>query len=232
MKSKQLIRARRIKNVVLITSVLLLATLSVFAVNKAEYANKTIQHTLNELESGRFQDGDIIFQSSQSGQSLAIQLATHSKYSHVGMLFQRDDKWMVLEAVQPVKATPFKQWIQHGDDQHYVVKRLKNAKKILTPEVLEDMKAIAESWVGKNYDLHFDWSDERIYCSELVWKIYHRTTGLSVGKTQKFKEFDFDHPEVQRILKARYGEDLPLESTVISPGAIFESDLLFEVDRN
>ena len=32
------------------------------------------------------QNGDIIFQSSQSDQSIAIQLATHSKYSHMGIV--------------------------------------------------------------------------------------------------------------------------------------------------
>ncbi|EPR85580.1 hypothetical protein [Acinetobacter gerneri] len=33
-----------------------------------------------------FQTGDIIFQTSKSAQSLAIQKATHSPYSHMGML--------------------------------------------------------------------------------------------------------------------------------------------------
>ena len=50
--------------------------------------------------------GDIIFQSSNSGQSRAIQLATHSKYSHVGLIFNENDQWMVYEAVQPVCVTP------------------------------------------------------------------------------------------------------------------------------
>ena len=25
---------------------------------------------------------------------------------------------------------------------------------------------------NKDYDLYFEWSDDKIYCSELVWKIY------------------------------------------------------------
>ena len=36
------------------------------------------------------QTGDIIFQTSNSNQSKAIQLATHSKYSHVGILYKKN----------------------------------------------------------------------------------------------------------------------------------------------
>ena len=151
------------------------------------------------------------------------------------MLFQSPEeqgKWYVLEAVQPVKITAFEQWITHGDDHHYVVKRLKDAEKIMTAEVTNEMIAMGKKMIGKNYDLYFGWSDDRIYCSELVWKLYKRTTGLSIGATQKFEELNFKHPEVKRILKERYGNDLPLQETIISPGAMFESELLVEVGRN
>jgi hypothetical protein len=33
------------------------------------------------------------------------------------------------------------------------------------------MKATGEGFLGKDYDLTFGWSDERLYCSELVWKV-------------------------------------------------------------
>lgn len=51
------------------------------------------------------QTGDIIFQISRSSQSKAIQLATHSDYSHTGMLVIRNKKPYVFEAVGPVKYT-------------------------------------------------------------------------------------------------------------------------------
>lgn len=52
------------------------------------------------------QTGDIIFQISQSSQSKAIQLATHSDYSHTGMIVIREKKPYVFEAVGPVIYTP------------------------------------------------------------------------------------------------------------------------------
>jgi hypothetical protein len=43
-------------------------------------------------------DGDIVFQTSRSSQSLAIQAATHSPYSHMGMVLMRGDKPFVLRS--------------------------------------------------------------------------------------------------------------------------------------
>tara|TARA_B100000508_G_scaffold91658_2_gene71458 strand:- start:23533 stop:24180 length:648 start_codon:yes stop_codon:yes gene_type:complete len=177
----------------------------------------------------KLQSGDIIFQSSMSGQSYAIQLATHSKYSHVGILFEKDGEMMVYEAVQPVCVSDLDEWISRGDDDHYVVKRLKNAEDKLTPKILEEMKSEATNHLGKNYDLYFGWSDERIYCSELVWKIYNRTLGIEVAKPQLLKDFDLTHPVVQKKLKERYGNNIPYDEKVISPGAMFESEVLEEI---
>ena len=176
-----------------------------------------------------FQDGDIIFQSSTAGQSLAIQLATKSKYSHVGIIYKIDGDFFVLEAVQPVKITPFKIWVSHGDNNHYVVKRLKNADQILTKEIINKMKQIGNKFIGKNYDLYFEWSDDRIYCSELVWKIYQEGTGIEIGELQKLSDFDLTSEVVKQKLKERYGNNIPMDELVISPGAMFDSELLVEV---
>jgi uncharacterized protein YycO len=177
-----------------------------------------------------WQEGDIIFQNSYSSQSRAIQLATHSNYTHVGIVFKNQQKWYVLEAVQPVKSTPLNVWIKNGQKEHFVVKRLKNADKLLTIHALEKMKSVGQSYLGKNYDLYFGWSDERIYCSELVWKIYYQALGIEIGKLEKLGSFDLNHPEVKQKLKERYGLQIPVNEQVISPQAIFVSDKLEKVD--
>jgi hypothetical protein len=61
-------------------------------------------------------DGDLIFQTSKSSQSLAIQRATGSPYSHMGLIFNRDGKPYVFEAVATVRFTPLDQWIARGVD--------------------------------------------------------------------------------------------------------------------
>lgn len=179
-------------------------------------------------EEKHFQNGDIIFQDSFSSQSKAIKLATHSKYSHVGIVYVEHGKTYVYEAVGPVVLTPLKRWIANGVNNKYVLKRLKN-KALLTPKALKKMQKVAESFKNKPYDALFGWSDSRIYCSELVWKIYKRGLGIELGALKKLKSFDLTHPVVKAKLKERYGNHTPLNENVIAPQGIFDSDLLMEL---
>jgi len=174
-------------------------------------------------------DGDILFQISTSGQGKAIQLATKSPYSHCGILFKENKDWMVFEGVQPVKKTLLSEWINRGDGHHFISKRHKHAASLLTSEVKEKMKEEAKKLVGKNYDLTFEWNDDRIYCSELVYKIYQRGAGVSVGTLQKLQDFNLNSTVVRAKLKERYGKHIPLNETVISPGAIFADSNLVEI---
>lgn len=180
-------------------------------------------------ESQTLKSGDIIFQTSQSSQSKAIQLATRSEYSHMGIIYMEGDQTFVYEAVQAVKSTPLKEWIARGKNQHYVVKRLKNSEEVLTTETLNKMKAVGNKFKNKNYDLYFEWSDDRIYCSELVWKIYFEATGISIGTLQELQDFDLSSPQVKQKLKERYGDKIPLNEKVISPASMFNSDVLMTV---
>lgn len=174
-------------------------------------------------------DGDIVFQVSLSSQSRAIQAATHSKYSHMGIVFLDGGKAYVHEAVGPVKETPLETWISRGAKRHFVAKRLRNADALLTKEAVERMKEVGNGFRGLPYDLTFEWSDARMYCSELVWKIYKHALGLEIGRLQKIRDFDLAHPSVRAKMEERYGRDVPLDETVISPAAMFESVKLNEV---
>ena len=188
---------------------------------------------VDELKnSGLIQNGDIIFQTSLSSQSQAIQLATHSKYSHCGIIYEEKGRFYVFEAIQPVKTTPLDTWIARGKNGHYVIKRLHNADDILTTNTLQKMKAEGQKFKGKNYDLTFEWSDDRIYCSELVWKIYQRATGIEIGELETLSDFDLSHAIVREKIKERFGEKIPKNETVISPAALYESNLLITVQSN
>lgn len=175
--------------------------------------------------------GDIIFQTSRSSQSKAIQLATRSKYSHLGIVYEHESNYYVYEAIQPVKLTKLDDWIKRGEGSHFVVKRLKNSEQLLTKEVLKRMKDVGERFKGKNYDIYFEWSDDRIYCSELVWKIYKEALGVEIGELQELSSFDLDNELVRSKMKERYGDDIPLHEKVISPAQIFDSELLVTVGQ-
>ena len=177
------------------------------------------------------QPGDIIFQTSQSSQSLAIQLATHSKYSHMGIIFLRDGQSYVYEASNVVKFTPLDEWIHRGKAGHYIIKRLRDAENLLTPDKITRVEKIAFEYKDKPYDLYFEWSDKRIYCSELVWKIYKRSMNIEIGKLTYLKDFNLESDIVQKKLKERFGDKIPYDEFVISPQAMFESDLLVTVGK-
>jgi len=90
-------------------------------------------------------DGDIIFHTSRSAQSAAIQRATHSPYSHVGIVIHRDGKPYVFEANATVRYTPLADWIARGDGGRYVVKRLAGG---LTAEQAAQLRAAARHTAG------------------------------------------------------------------------------------
>jgi hypothetical protein len=171
-------------------------------------------------------DGDIIFHASRSSQSLAIQRATASRYSHMGVIFVRGGKPTVFEAVSTVRYTPLERWVARGQGGHFVVKRLVQP---ITGEQMGRLKAAAREFEGRPYDLTFEWSDTRIYCSELVWKLFERGIGVRIGALQHLREFNLNDPATRVKLKERYGEDIPLQESVISPSAMFSSPLLITV---
>lgn len=207
------------------------------------YAKRKFYDPKHRLENARtevnkladqdeLRNGDLIFQTSLSGQSKAIQLATNSKYSHCGLIYEDGNDFYVFEAVQPVKRTPLDKWIARGQHGKFVIKRLKNADQVLTPATLTKMKKVGDHFNGKNYDLTFEWSDDKIYCSELIWKIYQRATGIEIGKLEKLSDFDLTNEVVKKKMKERYGDRIPKDEIVISPASIFDSELLTTVRSN
>ncbi|WP_136666964.1 YiiX family permuted papain-like enzyme [Flavobacterium sp. H122] len=176
--------------------------------------------------SEQVKEGDIILQTSESYQCEAVRLATNSKFSHCGIIFKDNDKTYVLEAVQPVKITPLDEWISHGKESDYLIRRCKNSEELLDSKKIESMKTYGKNMLNKDYDLYFEWSDEKIYCSELVWKIYKEGAGIEICPFKKLKEFNLSNPKVKKIMKERYGNNVPLEENVIAPSQLAESKLL------
>ena len=113
--------------------------------------------------------GDIIFQDLPSAQSEAVRLATGSQYSHVGMIVEKEGRLLVLEAIGPVLYTPMEEWVERGGG-HFAVKRYRLRGNPLDAGKKEQLVVEGEKLLGIPYDPYFLWSDERVYCSELVYK--------------------------------------------------------------
>ncbi len=185
----------------------------------------------NKISNLFVQDGDLIFQSSYSKQSQAVEIATNSKYSHCGIIFIENNVPYVYEAVQPVGKRKLLDWISSGVDQTCVIKRFKGLDTLDKNSILR-MKEYAASQFGKNYDGYFSWSDKEMYCSELVYKTYKNCINFVLAQPKTLRDFNIDAPVVRKIMKDRYGDDIPYDELMISPGQLYDAPSLFTVYSN
>lgn len=160
--------------------------------------------------------GDIIFHKSQSQQAKAITEASGSEWTHVGIIVANAGKWYVAEAIGPVKATPLQDFINRGKNKEYKIYRFKH----FNPKTMELALHNAIKRQNKPYDIYFEMSDTRTYCSELVYKAMREVTGQEVGTMQKFKDLKLTGPYVKALIKKRLtdtGRELDPNEPIITP---------------
>lgn len=170
-------------------------------------------------------DGDLLFQHIGGEQGHAIELATNSHWTHVGIAMQEEGKWFVVEAVGPVKWTSLPEWIEQGKG-HYAVKRLVRNEGSFTASEVERIRRAAERYAGAAYDFEFRWSDDQIYCSELVWKVYEGALGVRLCEPKPMRAFQLSDPVVRRMILERYGDAPPLDEPMLAPSTLFECPML------
>lgn len=189
---------------------------------------------ISSVASARWENGDLIFQKSLSPQSAAIKEATGSEWTHVGLLnYSEFGEWQVIESrKESVVVTPIKKFIERGKDHEILVMRW-SRHEVSRPRnwnrVLLEIRALS----GRPYDLLFEWSDQAIYCSELVFKSFIYVFGAAPGKLQTFGELKLDGPEVQRLIQERIvqkGKALSLDEKIITPVSLLNSPELIPVE--
>jgi hypothetical protein len=170
-------------------------------------------------------EGDLVFQSSRRGELVdTIEGATHSKYSHVGLVILKKAGWYVREAVGFVKDTPLKEWIERGRYSHaFDAFRLKEA---FQKDVRAFVSASAD-FLGRPYDFRYRMDDQAIYCSELVYKSMLNATGVHLGKLQRLG--DLDWRPYRAIIEKYEGGEAPLDREMITPQGLSEAAALEKV---
>lgn len=166
-------------------------------------------------------DGDVLLQRSLSAQSVAIEEASGSPLTHVGLYFQREGEPWVIEAVGPVRWVRLDDWIAQGEEGWLVVARHEGVA-VLSEEALSTVRREAESFLGTQYDLLFEWSDDVIYCSELVYKAFERGVGLEVGVLTTLGELELDGDAVQALIGQRMATDPNLEELIVTLGSVLD----------
>ena len=175
------------------------------------------------------QEGDIVFHGNAGEQCDAIREASGSPYTHCGVVFEKDGRLMVLEAVQPVRVTTVEAFQQRSLPGSFHARRLKQPAD---SAAIDKAKAWGSKQIGRNYDYAFGWDPYTLYCSELVWKAYEQA-GIELCEPRRFHDYRLDSPKVKAIIVKRYGsaDKLPRDEPVVAPGDLADSPLLVEVPR-
>jgi hypothetical protein len=173
-------------------------------------------------------DGDMIFHTSKSSQSKVIKMMTNSNLTHCGIIFHKNGKPYVFEAVQPVKVTPLQEWINRGVGRKYIITRYKHT---LSKDDINDMYYYAKKQLGKSYDLQFKWSDSKMYCSELIYKVYV-AGGVTLSECKIFNDYDINNSEAQKLITQRYNGGFSKDEPVIAPVDLYKSSLVKTIYNN
>jgi uncharacterized protein YycO len=180
--------------------------------------------------------GDMVFQDSSphSGQAAAIKALTRSNWSHCGIYFERPNgEAVVIDGNGRELAVPWEKWRDHGEGKRFAAYRLRDQP---SDEQLERLQAAANKYDGRPYDLKFAWDNEKIYCSELIWKAFHDALSLEVGRLQQLSDFDLRSPLARPLIEREgsWGSLANAEAhgneRVVSPEAITESELLQRIN--
>jgi hypothetical protein len=147
------------------------------------------------------------------------------------MVFMRQGQPVVLEAIGPVKWTPLHRWLRQGDREHVVVLRVKN-ETVLKNGGLAKLQEAAKAYLGSPYDVLFQWSDERIYCSELVYKAYKTALALEIGALEPLSSFNLDSLAVKMLIQARIRGQLDTQELIVSPVSLLHDNDLRMVFTN
>lgn len=182
-------------------------------------------------EEGDFalQEGDILFHGTGGQQADAIRGATSSPFTHCGVVIEENGRLLVLEAVQPVSITTVEEFQKRSKSGTFRAKRLKSAPDA---DAIGKAKAWGKKQLGLNYDSRFQWGGDKLYCSELVWKVFDQA-GVKLCEPKHFQDYKLDHPAVKPIIEQRYGsaDKLPKDEPVVAPSDLAESPLLEDVPR-
>lgn len=169
------------------------------------------------------QDGDIVFQSLPRGELVdAIEGATHSPWSHCGVVVNERHLWWVVESIGQVRKTPLLLWIIRGRRGSFAAYR---SRQVLAAR--QRLHRSLDHYLGRPYDFHYAPSDTEIYCSELVYNAYRDAFGLKLGEWERLGDLDWE-PQ-QKVIRSIESGEVPFDRKMITPVGLTRSNLLKRV---
>lgn len=164
------------------------------------------------------QVGDLIFRTGHDAVSGAVlALDPVPRFSHVGILAQRDGAWVVIHSLPPgfpgdtdgVRVEPLRDYLSASNARRAAVYRLAGDSRIQAQAAV--MEAFSYDQKRASFDGDFDLKDhQRLYCTELVWLAF-RKAGVDLAPSPDWL-------------------DLPLRAGYyVLPSTLIRSDVLIPV---
>jgi uncharacterized protein YycO len=134
------------------------------------------------LAKTNLEPGDIIMQSEGVFIETASRVATGSKWTHVGIVINHKGRNCVLEAIKTITCTSINSYLKRGKDHLFL-----RPRKKLSNKAKRKISHAGSRMIGKKYDYKLSWGDDKLYCSELVYKVYLKSLGIKIGRPKKVK---------------------------------------------
>jgi hypothetical protein len=194
------------------TAPLILVTIIVmyidYSTNKEREERIALNNKMDKTDFHHLKTGDLLFQKVIKVDSLS----SDSNYNNIGIAFIDGENYALLETKDQVQYVSIRQWAENGNHNNYVAKRLRNADSLLTNSGIKDLRIEARNKIMKKYDNSTDWSDDKMYNAELIWKIYKQALNIELGSLDTIRV-----DSIQRF--------------EIRPSTIFNSDELITVRK-
>ncbi len=129
-----------------------------------------------------YQVGDVIMQSDPFESASGIKILTASKWNHVGVVVEKNGSLFVVEALASVRYTPVDEYVNRGEDYKHL-----RLKEDLSMEDKTKINNAVKAYIGKRYDPILSWDDNKMYCSELVQKVFKDAIDIEVTRERKIK---------------------------------------------
>lgn len=156
-----------------------------------------------KLESIKLKTGDIIFRKEDSFLSDRFEKLDGRGYSHTGVIYIIDKKIYVLhierdDSKKDLKIVPIKQYLKYAT--RYKIERL--IRRYSAESINKNIQKIIK--INPKFDFKFDLnSDDKMYCTELVFKLYKNSFGIELTK-ERHKFGFYQYISVGSLLDSKY----------------------------
>jgi len=119
----------------------------------------------------------------------------------------------------------------HSNGEVISVRGLRDAETVFSEAATARFIQQGRALLGRHYDGKFEWDDRRLYCSELVYKLYERALQIELVEPERIEALKLSNPRVKRLVAQRLGPGRapnPKEP-IVTPASLTRSDKLITV---